>query len=189
MPADLDDGDRVDVTDALLQGLVRERGRKHGEHVVARRERRAEGGGARHERRHTGNDFHRMVLRHAPEHVHEGTVEEGVPFAQHRHVAPGVEVAADLDGGAIVDILGGKAGRHHGHPDADFFVMSIQMLGHDAAHQAFAVLRGRVGEHTGAPENPERLEGDQLRIARTDAQTVQRALHRSSPAAGSVATS
>ena len=154
-----------------------ERGGEDGQHVVAGRQRRAERGGARHERRDAGNHFHRVTLGHAPEHVHERPVEEGVPFAQHGHVAPGVEAPADLDRRAIVDVLGRKARRHHGHPDADLLVMSIQVAGHDAAHQALALLRGGIGEHAGALQDPERLEGDQLRIAGADAKTVQRPRH------------
>ena len=122
-----------------------------------------------------------MVFGHAPEQVHEGPVEERIPFAQHGHVAPVVQVPAKLDRGAIVDIPGGEARRHHGHPDAEFLVVSIQMTGHDAAHQALAILRGGIGEHAGALQNPERLESDQLRVAGADTQAVQRALHHPPP--------
>ena len=130
-----------------------------------------------------------MVRRHAAEHVHERSVEEGVAFAQHRDVSAGVEVPAELGRGPIVDLLRRESGRHHGHPDADFFMVSVEMGGHDAAHEARALLRGRIREHAGAFENAQRLQRDQLRIARTDAEPVQGAFHRPRSAARLVAAS
>ena len=170
VPSDLDDRGRVGGLDPGAElGLV-EGGGHHREDIVARRERGARRRGARGERRDAGDDPHGVPLDHAREEEAERPVEEGVPLAETRHVAPRVEMPADRPGGLVVDLLRRKAGRHHRHPDRDLdLARPFEMGGDDGPGEALAGLRSRVGKHRGGLERPKPLHGDEVGIAGADA--------------------
>ena len=142
----------------------------HREHVVPGRERGARRRRAGGERRDPRDHPHRVPSDHALEEEAERPVEEGISLAETGDVAARVEVLADHAGRPIVDLPRREAGGDHRHPDRDLgLARALEMRRYDGPRNAFAGLRGRVGEHRGGPERPEPLHGDEVGVARADA--------------------
>jgi len=164
--------------EARRQVGFRQRRRDHGQDIVARRQRPAERGGARGQRRHAGHHLDPEARRQAREQVHERAIEERIALAQDRDVASGLEVAAELARGRVVGRLRGEARGLDRHADRDLDRRAVgEMRGGDAARQAVAGLGRRIGDHGTGAQPMQRLERDELGIARPDAQAVSGAAH------------
>ena len=83
--------------------------------------------------------------------------------------------------GAVVDLLGRKPLDAHRDADGVFLHALDQVVGDDGAGQAVAVLQRRVGDEVGGAQQPQRLQGDQFRVAGPDAEAVQDAAHQALP--------
>ena len=119
----------------------------------------------------------------AAEQIHERAVEERIAFANHRDVVAGGQGFADLDRGAVVDVVRREARRQKRHPDRDLALGARQVTGHDLAREAGADLRRGPGEHRHGLQDAQRFQRHQFGIAGTDADAVQGAGHQDLTAA------
>ena len=118
----------------------------------------------------SGDHPNRVPLDHALEEEAERPVEERVSLAEAGDVAARVEVFADRASGPVVDLPRREARGHHRHPNRDLGLgRALEMGGDDGPRQAFAGLRGGVGEHRGGLERPESLHGDEVGVTGADA--------------------
>ena len=126
--------------------------------------------------------------------MHVGAVEQRIALADDRDGAAGIEMARDGRRGVVVEgadrlaiggAVPGELGRH-GIEQRQFLDAGAQMVLHDAACIADIAGLGEMRDHIGFGKRPRSLQGQQLRIARADANTDQTPAH--SPALANALT-
>ncbi len=132
-------------------------------------ERRLGGAGAGHQGGDARHDGHGAAAGQAPIEIDEGAVEEGIALAEHGHAPSCGDLLQDLFRRGIIDIRLGKAAVAQRHADGDLPLPAGKMRGDDAAREALALLRRRIGDHLGGADQAQRLQRQELRIAGPDA--------------------
>ena len=86
-------------------------------------------------------------------------------------------MAADLNGGALVDRLGRERATIDRHANGDLGAPGWHMRGRDRARHAVALGWCWKRDHRATVEQPRALQRDQLGIARADTDAVRSAAH------------
>ena len=110
-------------------------------------------------------------------HVHIGAVEQRIALGEQGDVAAGLQVRGDPIGGLGIEIRHRPvvAARVLGVPcghrvDEVFLDLARPQIGFgDAARDAAAMARTVIGDHVHRADDPRSLDGDQFRIAGTQA--------------------
>ncbi|MCY1540427.1 hypothetical protein D9M68_760660 [compost metagenome] len=177
------------VAQAVLQFIFRQHPGEHREALVAVHQGHAEHRRAAQHGADARYHFHLVAARQAVVQVHVGAVEEGVAFADHRHVAAGFQVLGHLLGGGVVEVADdGLVGQRWfqflgGHRiDQRHALLGFrQVLLDDAEGVAALALAGlrlghEIAHHGRRLQQAQGLDRDQLRVAGADAQADQPSL-------------
>ena len=140
------------------------------------------------------HDLGPVARREAHMQMHVGAVEQRIALAEDRDGAAGIEMARDGGGGVIIEVadgfaVGGRACRHLGRhriEQRQLLDAGTQMLRDDPARVAGVARLGEMRDDVRLGECARGLQGQQLRIARADADADQTPAHK--PALASALT-
>ena len=195
-PAELHDDRAVGVSQAPGEFGFRQGSGQHGQHVGLADQRGGDGRRRGSERRYSGDDLGGEAGAEPVVHVHEGAVEQRIPFGEQGNGATGFQMRGESGGRFLVEfgecsgVSAGMICRPGGEWVAQLLLDGIRrnQVCRDGPRVGLLVDARVVGDDIGFADDPCRFAGDQLGIPWAQADSVEPAgRHSASEASALIA--
>jgi hypothetical protein len=136
-------------------------------------QRSARRGGRCRERYHARYDLGGVAIAQSVEQMGKGAVNERIALAEDSDVMALLQLRADPRGAFVVRRVSQLRVRLHGQCEVNLRTSGRQVLGRNPACDAWLAARRDIGDHRTFLQDADRLQGQQLGVARPDTDAEQ----------------